>query len=87
MTKIFITVDGDTRSRDGRNIRVKVITDNELVNIQLKAPFTWSKTFPRGTNMKDVRKDMVSNIKGIIRNTEIALDKDGIIGKEFTVEV
>ena len=67
MTKIFITVDGDTRSRDGRNIRVKVITDNELVNIQLKAPFTWSKTFPRGTNMKDIRKDMISNIKGIVR--------------------
>lgn len=87
MTKIFITVDSDAKTKAGRNIRVKVITDDELVNVELKAPFIWSKTFTNNESVSDIRKIMKRDIKGLIKNTSKALLNNGLVGKEFEVEV
>lgn len=87
MTKIFITIEGDLRTKSGRNIRAKVITDDELINVELKAPFIWSKTYRDGEQTKEIRKDMKVDIKDLIKGTRKRIEDGGIVGRTFEVEV
>ena len=87
MTKIFITVSKDVITKGGRQIEVTVITDNELVNLSLKAPFKVAKTFDVNETLQKMKKQFVQDIKGVVINSETTVEKNSLLGKEFEVEV
>jgi len=87
MVKVTAKVIQDARSRQGRLLTVRVITDDEEINKLISSPYIFRRTYPQNSTARSIRDDVKLEITSIVLNAQSKIKDEGLMNKEFEFEV
>jgi len=88
MTLVTLTVVGDTISKSGRTISVKIEkTDDQVIDDYLKLPIVLTKTFDFNTPLKEIRQEFKLDIKSLVDSARQNIAQNNLVNKVLEIDV